>query len=196
MGAWSKPVHTFNYTPFTLILGVYAAMSWERRPDGLKSHWHLQKVMARKVLGTVKRFNVRNRYGFINRNDTKEDVFAYQTTIKKNNPRKCLRSAGDGETVFMLKEKRMRRQQMLQALVELQFKAVKMQQTVAIIDAIPVVGVLHAITSQMTRIVRVGKRTRDRRALPKARPNNAGPTAGEGSPLTTCGDPMGVSILA
>lgn len=82
---------------------------------------------------------------------------------------------------------------MLQALVEFQFKAVNTQQTVTIIDAIHVVGVLHAITSKITRIVRVVKRTRDRKALLKARPNNAGqPIAGEGSHLTTCGDPMRV----
>ena len=81
---------------------------------------------------------------------------------------------------------------MLQALVEFQFKAVNTQQTVTIIDAIHVVGVLHAITSKITKIVRVGKRMRDRKALLKARPNNAGPTAGEGSHLTTCGDPMRV----
>uniref|UniRef100_A0A671F804 Y-box binding protein 3 n=1 Tax=Rhinolophus ferrumequinum TaxID=59479 RepID=A0A671F804_RHIFE len=48
-----------------------------------------KKVLATKVLGTVKWFNVRNGYGFINR----------YTAIKKNNPRKYLRSVGDGETV-------------------------------------------------------------------------------------------------
>ncbi|KAL6039455.1 hypothetical protein STEG23_025160 [Scotinomys teguina] len=72
---------------------------------------------------------------------------------------------------------------MSQALVEFQFKAVNTQQTVTIIDTIHV-GVLHAITSKITRTVRVGKRTRSRKALLKAKPNNAGPIAGEGSHLT------------
>jgi Y-box-binding protein 1 len=47
-------------------------------PDGLTSATPAgrdKKVIATKVLGTVKRFSVRNRYGFINRNDTKEDIF-------------------------------------------------------------------------------------------------------------------------
>ncbi|KAK2110742.1 Y-box-binding protein 3 [Saguinus oedipus] len=58
-----------------------------------------KKVLTTKVLGTVKWFNIRNGYRFINRNVTKEDVFVHQTAIKKNNPRKYLRSVGDGETV-------------------------------------------------------------------------------------------------
>lgn len=40
---------------------------------------------------------------------------------------------------------------MLQALVEFQFKAVNMLQTLTIIDAIHVVGVLQAITNKITR---------------------------------------------
>lgn len=56
-----------------------------------------KKVIATKLLETVKWFNVRN-HQFINRNDTKEDIFVHQMAIKKNKPRKYLPSIGDGET--------------------------------------------------------------------------------------------------
>ncbi|OCU00153.1 hypothetical protein XELAEV_18005939mg [Xenopus laevis] len=74
----------------------------EQQPDALEGKAGQEPattVAEKKVLGTVKWFNVRNGYGFINRNNTKEDVFVHQTAIKKNNPRKYLRSVGDGETV-------------------------------------------------------------------------------------------------
>lgn len=87
---------------------------------------------------------------------------------------------------------RVRRQLMLQALVEFQCKAVNTQQTVTITDDIHVAGVLHATTSKTTRTVRVGKRMKEQRTSRKAKPSNVAPTAGGGTHLTTCVGPTGV----
>lgn len=65
----------------------------------------------------------------------------------------------------------------VQALLEFQKKAVNMKQTITITEAIHIAGFLHAITSRIARIVTVGERKRDQRALLKARPNSSGPTS-------------------
>ncbi|CAH1105118.1 unnamed protein product [Psylliodes chrysocephalus] len=68
-------------------------------PEQPKAVPKQKEVVATKVTGTVKWFNVKSGYGFINRNDTKEDVFVHQSAIIKNNPKKAVRSVGDGEVV-------------------------------------------------------------------------------------------------
>lgn len=58
-----------------------------------------KNVVATKVSGKVKWFNVKSGYGFIHRKDADEDIFVHQTAIVKNNPQKYLRSVGDEEEV-------------------------------------------------------------------------------------------------
>ncbi|XP_038596581.1 glycine-rich protein 2-like [Tachyglossus aculeatus] len=59
----------------------------------------LKQVIATRLIGVVKWFNVRQGYGFICRVDKQEDVFIHQSAIVRNNPRKCQRSVGEGEVV-------------------------------------------------------------------------------------------------
>ena len=58
-----------------------------------------KELIASRVTGTVKWFNAKSGYGFIIRDDTKEDLFVHQTVIAKSNPGKAVRSVGDGERV-------------------------------------------------------------------------------------------------
>lgn len=47
----------------------------------------------------MKRFTVKNGYNFINRNDTRDDIFFRQTAITITNPQRFMWSVGEGETV-------------------------------------------------------------------------------------------------
>ena len=67
--------------------------------EAVSSQEELKKAVTTKVCGTVKWFNVKSGYGFINRNDTKEDVFVHHTAISRNNPMQAVRSVGEGELV-------------------------------------------------------------------------------------------------
>uniref|UniRef100_A0A8D0LCI3 Y-box binding protein 2 n=1 Tax=Sphenodon punctatus TaxID=8508 RepID=A0A8D0LCI3_SPHPU len=69
---------------------------WAGKPSSLLSSWKAPPTT--QVLGTVKWFNVRNGYGFIN-SSASLPLWLPQTAIKRNNPRKFLRSVGDGEKV-------------------------------------------------------------------------------------------------
>ena len=64
-----------------------------------RSNTSSKDEIATKITETVKWFNVKRGYGFIIREDTRADVFVHYTAITKNNPKKYLRSVGDGETV-------------------------------------------------------------------------------------------------
>ena len=58
-----------------------------------------RKVIGSRVTGTVKWFNVKRGFGLITHDGTREDIFAHHSSIVRNNPRKNLRSLGDGERV-------------------------------------------------------------------------------------------------
>ena len=56
------------------------------------------ELIASRIRGTVKWFNAKSGYGFIIRDDTKEDLFVHQTVIVKNKP-KAIRALSEGERV-------------------------------------------------------------------------------------------------
>ncbi|XP_064464659.1 Y-box factor homolog [Ornithodoros turicata] len=63
------------------------------------SYWIKKRVPAEHVLGTVKWFNVKDGYEFINRNNNYEDVFVHHTAIARNKLQRVIHSLGDGEMV-------------------------------------------------------------------------------------------------
>lgn len=58
-----------------------------------------KRIVALKLTGVVKWFNVKNRYGFIVRDDNQTEIFIHQSAIARNNPKKTVSSVGDGEVV-------------------------------------------------------------------------------------------------
>lgn len=69
-----------------------------------------------------------------------------QTAIKKNNPRKYLRTKGDGETMeFDVVGEEAGEAANVTSRGGVRRKAVNMQQMVTITDALPIAGVLHAV---------------------------------------------------
>lgn len=69
------------------------------RPARLKIDWSCSRAVAQRVTGSVKWFNIKDRYGFMNRDDARENNFAHQAGITWNNSQKKKRNAREGEIV-------------------------------------------------------------------------------------------------
>ena len=91
--------HTRDFTVFqdqiqALIIERLAAIaSLTTENDTLKEE------ATKDIRGIVKWFNVKNGFGFITRNDTKEDIFVHQSNIILKNNYHKEPSLGDGEKV-------------------------------------------------------------------------------------------------
>ena len=59
----------------------------------------VDEIIAHRVTGTVRWFKVKSHYGYITRDDTKEDLFVHQTAILNNNAEKAFQSLVDGQIV-------------------------------------------------------------------------------------------------
>ncbi|KAJ8785577.1 hypothetical protein J1605_007174 [Eschrichtius robustus] len=118
-----------------------------------------KKPITVKVLGTVKWFSVRNGCDFINRNNTKEDVFVYQSALKKNNSRKHLCRVRDGETwsLMLLKGEKGVEAANVPGPGGVLVPGSKYAADVTMIDTVHIIGVLYTINSRMTRIMRMEK---------------------------------------
>ncbi|XP_064476454.1 Y-box-binding protein 2-like [Ornithodoros turicata] len=56
-------------------------------------------LLAEPMHRTVTWFDLKNGCGFINRNDTHEDVFVHRRFSTRNNPQRVIRSLGDSDVV-------------------------------------------------------------------------------------------------
>lgn len=92
---------------------------------------------------SLNQFTIRNGYGFINRNDNKDDVCTQQIHIKKKSKKNLL----EVDSSVILLKKRVGKKQTVIGLVELQFKT----GSTIIDDDIHLTGVLHAITKTVRK---------------------------------------------
>ena len=93
-----------NYLDIKGLLHVTCAKVAEmmkgKKPEEIRKIFNIKKtkIVAHKVTGTVKYYNAKHGFGFITRDDTKEDICFHEAALK-NNPKKAINSVNDGERV-------------------------------------------------------------------------------------------------